>query len=112
MALQSFWLLPIAVLVHVNANSVSNAIFEPVKNLNYAALPFRMLAPVRMLVEGVVYPAGVALSGGVLLWMQATYQPNAVLAAAIVLSICLPRSPGSLASPSCRVYSAVFGFGQ
>jgi hypothetical protein len=87
LALQSFWLLPIAVLVHVNANSVSNAIFEPVKNLNYAALPFRMLAPVRMLVEGVVYPAGVALSGGALLWMQATYQPNTILTVAIVLSV-------------------------
>lgn len=53
-ALQSCWTLPIAVLLHINANAVSNAIFEPVKNLNYAALPFRMLAPVRMLVEGVV----------------------------------------------------------
>jgi CRP-like cAMP-binding protein len=93
-ALQSFWILPIAVLVHVNANAVSNAIFEPVKNLNYAALPFRMLGPVRMLVEGVVYPAGVALSGAALLWVQTACEPNAVLAVAIVLSMLFATASG------------------
>ncbi len=86
-ALQSCWTLPIAALVHTNASAVSNAIFEPVKNLNYAALPFRMLGPVRMLVEGVVYPAGVALSGGALLWMQSALAPQVVLAVALVLAV-------------------------
>jgi CRP-like cAMP-binding protein len=86
LALQVIWCLPFAILVHVNANALSNAIFEPVKNLNYAALPFRMLAPVRMLVEGVVYPAGIALSGFALMWMQSAFAPPTVLAVAIVLS--------------------------
>lgn len=93
-ALQSFWVLPVAVLVHINANAVSNAIFEPVKNLNYAALPFRMLASVRMLVEGVVYPAGIALSGGALLWMQTADYENAVLTVAITLSILFAATSG------------------
>ena len=93
-ALQSCWTLPIAALVHTNASAVSNAIFEPVKSLNYAALPFRMLAPVRMLVEGVVYPAGVALSGGALLWMQSALAPQVVLAVALVLSILFAAASG------------------
>ena len=92
--LQSSWTLPIAALVHTNASAVSNAIFEPVKNLNYAALPFRMLAPVRMLVEGVVYPAGVALSGGALLWMQSAFAPQVVLDVALVLSVLFAAASG------------------
>jgi CRP-like cAMP-binding protein/HEAT repeat protein len=84
----------LALLVHINANSVSNAIFEPVKNLNYAALPFRMLAPVRMLVEGVVYPAGIALSGGALLWMQSAFAPQVVLGVALVLSVLFAAASG------------------
>ena len=91
-ALQSCWTLPVAALVHTNASAVSNAIFEPVKNLNYAALPFRMLGPVRMLVEGVVYPAGVALSGGALLWMQSALAPQVVLAVTIVLAVLFAAS--------------------
>lgn len=93
-ALQSSWILPIAILVHINANAVSNAIFEPVKNLNYAALPFRMLASVRMLVEGVVYPAGIALTGGALLWMQTAHHEDAVLTVAIVLSVLFAATSG------------------
>ena len=80
-----FWGLPAAVVMHMNANAVSNAIFEPVKTLNYAAIPYRMLGQVRMLVEGVIYPAGIALSGIGLLWLQSMAEPRTTL----LVTLCL-----------------------
>jgi HEAT repeat protein len=80
------WGLPAAVIMHMNANAVSNAIFEPVKTLNYAAIPYRMLGQVRMLVEGVIYPAGIALSGIGLLWLQSRAEPRTTLLVAFGLS--------------------------
>jgi CRP-like cAMP-binding protein/HEAT repeat protein len=80
-----FWGLPAAVVMHMNANAVSNAIFEPVKTLNYAAIPYRMLGQVRMLVEGVIYPAGIALSGIGLLWLQSVAEPRTTL----LVTLCL-----------------------
>ena len=80
-----FWGLPAAVVMHMNANAVSNAIFEPVKTLNYAAIPYRMLGQVRMLVEGVIYPAGIALSGIGLLWLQSMTEPRTTL----LVTLCL-----------------------
>lgn len=59
-----------AVFVHANVIALSNAVFEPVKTLNFAALPYRVLAQVRMLVDGVLYPLGIALSALGLLWLQ------------------------------------------
>ena len=53
-----------------------------------------MLAPVRMLVEGVVYPAGVALSGGALLCMQSAFAPQVVLDVALVLSVLFAAASG------------------
>jgi HEAT repeat protein len=85
--LQAWWALPAAILLNLNANSISNAVFEPVKTLNYAALPFQALGPVRMLVEGVVYPIGIALSGLGLLALQAHVGPGDVLSLAIGLSV-------------------------
>ena len=80
-----FWGLPAAVVMHMNANAVSNAIFEPVKTLNYAAIPYRMLGQVRMLAEGVIYPAGIALSGIGLLWLQSMAEPRTTL----LVTLCL-----------------------
>jgi hypothetical protein len=86
-ALALGWNLFFAVLVHVNANAISNAIFEPVKTLNYAAVPFRVLAPVRMMVEGIVYPIGIAASGLGLLWLQSMLEPRSILLVAIGLAV-------------------------
>lgn len=59
-----------AVFVSVNANSLSNGLFEPVKSMNYAAIPYKARASVRVLVEGIVYPAGIGLSGVALFFLQ------------------------------------------
>ena len=83
----AFWGLPAAVVMHMNANAVSNAIFEPVKTLNYAAIPYRMLGQVRMLAEGVIYPAGIALSGIGLLWLQSLAEPRTTLLVTLCLAV-------------------------
>lgn len=84
--LHASWSLPAAVLVHVNAIALSNAVFEPVKTLNFAALPHRVLAQVRMLVECVVYPLGLAAAALSLLWLQSRTGPQAILEITIVVA--------------------------
>ncbi len=87
-ALGLWWGLPAAILLHVNANAVSNAVFEPVKTLNYAAIPHRVCGQVRVLVEGIAYPAGIALSGAGLLALQAAGAgPREVLPIALALGV-------------------------
>lgn len=83
LALHALSDLSAAVLVHVNAVALSNAVFEPVKTLNYAALPHRVVAQVRMLIDGIVYPLGLATSGLSLLWLQSRAGPEVVLEVAI-----------------------------
>lgn len=85
-ALLGSWTLPVALLVSFNANSVSNGVFEPVKTMNYAAVPHRSLGPIRMLVEGMIYPLGIAGSGAGLLVLQSRFAPETALSLALLLS--------------------------
>lgn len=59
--------LPAALILHVNAEAVSNAIYQPVSNANYIPLPLRFQGRARTLADGVFYPTGLALAGGILL---------------------------------------------
>jgi hypothetical protein len=59
--------LTAAVITHVNAEALSNAIFQPVHNANFLALPVSIQGRARTLSEGIFYPAGLAIAGG-LLW--------------------------------------------
>jgi HEAT repeat protein len=59
--------LPAAVVVHLNVEAASNALFLPIANANYAPLPLSLQGRARTLSEGVFYPAGLALAG-VVLW--------------------------------------------
>ena len=56
-----------AVVTHVNAEAASNAIFQPVHNANFLALPLGIQGRARTLAEGVFYPAGLAIAGAILL---------------------------------------------
>jgi len=56
-----------AVITHLNAEAGSNAIFQPVHNANFLALPLGIQGRARTLSEGVFYPAGLAVAGA-LLW--------------------------------------------
>ena len=62
--------LPAAIVTHLNAEAISNAVFQPVNNANYAALPVRFHGRVRTLADGVFYPSGLALAGVMLLSLQ------------------------------------------
>ncbi len=62
--------VPAAIATHVNAEAVSNAIFQPVNNTNYLALPLRFHGRIRTLADGVFYPTGLALAGLMLLSLQ------------------------------------------
>ncbi len=86
-ALLGFRNLAAAIFVHANVIALSNAVFEPVKTLNYAALPYRVLAQVRMLVDGILYPLGIALSALGLLWLQSRAGPPLVLVVSIGVAI-------------------------
>lgn len=86
-ALLGFWNLAAAVIVHVNVMALSNAVFEPVKTLNFAALPYRVLAQVRMVIDGAVYPLGLASSALGLIWLQSQSGPRTVLEVSIVVAV-------------------------
>ena len=58
--------LPAALVMHINAEAVSNAIYQPVSNANYIPLPLRFQGRARTLADGVFYPTGLALAGGIL----------------------------------------------
>jgi HEAT repeats len=59
--------LSAAVIMHVNAEAASNAIFQPIHNANFLALPLGIQGRARTLSEGIFYPAGLAIAGA-LLW--------------------------------------------
>ena len=62
--------LPAAITTHLNAEAISNAVFQPVNNVNYAALPLRFHGRVRTLADGIFYPSGLALAGVMLLSLE------------------------------------------
>ena len=62
--------LPAAITTHLNAEAISNAVFQPVNNVNYAALPLRFHGRVRTLADGIFYPSGLALAGIMLLSLE------------------------------------------
>jgi hypothetical protein len=64
--------LSAAVITHVNAEALSNAIFQPVHNANFLALPPGIQGRARTLSEGIFYPAGLAIAGGLLWSMDRT----------------------------------------
>jgi hypothetical protein len=79
--------LPAAIATHLNAEAISNAVFQPVNNANYAALPLRYQGRVRTLADGVFYPAGLALAGVMLLSLQDRLALAQVIFVAIVFAL-------------------------
>lgn len=80
--------LPAAIAAHLNVEAVSNALFEPVNTTNYNAVPHRLLGRMRMLVDGVFYPLGMAMAGLFLL-LQAYMTSAQICLIAIGLALAL-----------------------
>lgn len=106
-----------AVVVHVNIEAASNAIFLPISNANYVPLPLGFQGRARTLSEGIFYPTGLALAGAVL-W---TADPEAAVLqaefAALIfagLFVLLGAGVGLLFVPTLRanVGSGLVGPGQ
>jgi HEAT repeat protein len=55
---------------HVNYETLFNSLAQPVETLNYNAVPRRFLGRVRVLNDGLIYPAGAALAGLLLLAVE------------------------------------------
>jgi HEAT repeat protein len=55
---------------HVNYDTLYNSLAQPVETLNYNAVPRRFLGRVRVLNDGLIYPAGTALAGVSLLLVE------------------------------------------
>ena len=83
--------LPAALLLHVNAEAVSNAIYQPVSNANYIPLPLRFQGRARTLADGVFYPTGLALAGVMLIMVpeQGVITVVGFIASAFVLIFAL-----------------------
>lgn len=62
--------LPVAIGGHVNYDTLYNSLAQPLETLNYSAVPGRFRGRVRVLSDGLFYPGGVALAGGLLLVSQ------------------------------------------
>ncbi|WGF90598.1 HEAT repeat domain-containing protein [Marinivivus vitaminiproducens] len=73
-----------AMLTHINTEAVSNAVFEPVNNTNYAALPHHVHGRVRTLADGILYPIGLALGGALLLLVEGDESMSAGFVIAIL----------------------------
>ena len=56
-----------AIAGHVNYEALFNSVAQPVETLNYNAIPRRFVGRMRVLNDGLVYPAGAAIAGGLLL---------------------------------------------
>ena len=59
--------LPVAIAAQINAEALSNAVFEPVNNTNYGAVPYGFHGRVRTLADGIFYPGGMAVAGVMLI---------------------------------------------
>ena len=77
--------LPLAIAAQVNAEALSNAIFEPVNNTNYSAVPYSLHGRVRTLADGIFYPGGMAVAGVMLMAMP---EPSALAALSFVAVVC------------------------
>ena len=87
LALASSNKLVVAVIAHVNAEAASNAIFQPVHNANFLALPLRIQGRARTVSEGVFYPSGLAIAGALLWWLDSVEATTAAHFIAVVFTL-------------------------
>ncbi len=79
--------LATAVVAHVNYRALYNAVFSAVNGVNYWAVQQNNITRARLLIRAVVLPASLAVSGALLLVMQASVAPEAIPGVALVAAI-------------------------
>ncbi|HEV8524729.1 MAG TPA: HEAT repeat domain-containing protein [Terriglobales bacterium] len=79
--------LPMAVAVNLNYETLQNGLAQPVETLNYNAIPHRFVGRVRVIAEGLLYPAGMALCGLMLMALEGVLSPVFVTGIGIGVSV-------------------------
>lgn len=74
-------------VTHITTESLSNAVYEPTNASNYAALPRHIHGRTRALANGVLYPAGLAAGGLLLLGAAELALPIGIAAACLFLAL-------------------------
>jgi len=73
--LATYFRLPCAIAANINYETLYSSIAQPVQNLNYNAIPQRFSGRVRVIIDGLLYPACQALTGGLLIAQQKLLTP-------------------------------------
>ncbi|OLP17887.1 hypothetical protein BST81_12570 [Leptolyngbya sp. 'hensonii'] len=81
--------VPAAVIANINYDPLSSSIALPVQNLNYNAIPHRFIGRVRVIIDGLFYPASQAITGVLLLIQQDTLTSFQLTLTGILLSLIL-----------------------
>ena len=81
--------LPAGILANVSYDPFEHGIDVPVTTMNYNAIRHRFVGRVRVLIDGIVYPLGLASAGLLLLAVAARIDLRLVAAAGLLLSLLL-----------------------
>lgn len=81
--------LPAGILAHVAYDPCDNAIGDPVTTMNFNAVPHRFVARVRVVHDGVVYPAALALAGILLLVVAGWLERSEIALLGLAFSVVL-----------------------
>jgi HEAT repeat protein/MFS family permease len=79
--------LPAAIFAHVVYDPWAHSVDAPVFVANYNAVPRRFVSRVRVFCDGIVYPLAMALTGGVLVLIQALVPQGAITLGGLVLAL-------------------------
>jgi len=81
--------LPAGILANISYDPFEHGIDVPVLTMNYNAIRHRFVGRVRVFIDGVVFPLGLAGAGGLLLGLADRLDLRAIAAFALVLSLVL-----------------------
>lgn len=81
--------LPAGILANVSYDPFEHGIDVPVTTMNYNAIRHRFVGRVRVLIDGIIYPLGLASAGLLLLGVAARIDLRLIAAAGLILSLLL-----------------------
>jgi len=81
--------LPAGILANVSYDPFERGIDVPVATMNYNAIRYRFLGRVRVFIDGMIFPAGLAAAGLLLMSVQGRLELRAIAAFGLALSLVL-----------------------